>query len=319
MLNSNKIYLGDTIELMKQMDDKSVDLVITSPPYNSSVRKDNHKYPGGNYEDDLSEVEYVDWSLKVFKQYERIIKDKGVIAYNMSYNTFFPSLMYKTIAKVLSDTNLMIADTIVWKKKSAVPLAGHPNRVTRICEFVYIFVKKDHLDDFNCNKIVSAISATDQKYFKTYYNFLEAKNNDGATEIHKATFSTDFAKFFIDLYSFPGSLVLDNFMGTGTSAIACIDLDRDYIGMDMSQEYVDFSNDRIKNHQKNSTPSEFTPAKTTIKKTAKVEGDKPKRRTKKVVQEPVKEEVKEVIKEPENEIKIEIKEPKKDEIDDFWS
>jgi DNA modification methylase len=329
MLDANKIYIGDTIELMKKMDDKSVDLVITSPPYNSSVRKDNHKYPGGNYEDDLSEVEYVDWSLKVFKEYERILNDKGVIAYNMSYNTFFPSLMYKTIAKVLSDTNLMIADTIVWKKKSAVPLAGHPNRVTRICEFVYIFVKKDHLDDFNCNKIVSAISVTNQKYFKTYYNFLETKNNDGSTEIHKATFSTDFAKFFVDLYSFPGSLVLDNFMGTGTSAIACIDLDRQYIGMDMSQEYVDFSNERIKNHQKNTSPSEFTPAKSVIK--SKLGEPKPKRAPRKkvvkeeIVQEVVKEEVnneivqvQEVVKE---EIKIEIKKEseKVDEVDDFWT
>jgi len=251
MLEINKNYCGDTIELMKEIDDKAIQLVITSPPYNSSVRKDNHKYPGGNYEDDLSEDEYVEWTLKVFKQYERILKDTGVVAYNMSYNTFFPSLIYKSISKIMAETNFMIADTLAWKKKSAVPLSGHPNRLTRICEFVYIFVKKDHIEDFDCNKIVTSISKTGQKYFRTYYNFIEAKNNDGATDIHKATYSTDFAKYFIDLYSFPGSLVLDNFSGTGTSMIGCIDLNRNWLGIDMCQEYVDYANDRISKHVPN--------------------------------------------------------------------
>jgi len=261
MLEINKIYLGDTIEIMKEIEDKSIQLILTSPPYNSSVRKDNHKYPGGNYEDDLSEEEYVNWTLNVFKEYERILDDKGSIAYNMSYNTFFPSLMYKTIAKIFSDTNLMIADTVAWKKRNATPLSGHPNRLTRICEFVYIFVKKDFIDEFKCNKIVSSVSKTGQKYFKTYYNFLEAKNNDGSTDIHKATFSTDFAKFFVDLYSFEDSIVLDNFVGTGTTPIACIDLNRKYIGIDMCKEYVDFSNDRIKKHIIDKNPSPYTPVK----------------------------------------------------------
>ena len=159
---------------------------------------------------------------------------------------------------------------------------------------------------------------------------METKNNDGSTEIHKATFSTDFAKFFVDLYSFPGSLVLDNFMGTGTSAIACIDLDRQYIGMDMSQEYVDFSNERIKNHQKNTSPSEFTPDKSVIK--SKLGEPKPKRATRKkvvkeeIVQEVVKEEVIEEVKDVvqeivKEEVKIDVKkEPEKvNEVDDFWT
>lgn len=259
MLKTNEIYLGDTIETMKLIDDKSIQLILTSPPYNSSVRKDNHKYPGGNYEDDLSEEDYVNWSLEVFKQYERVLSDTGVIAYNMSYNTFFPSLIYKVITSVMANTSFMIADTLAWKKKSAVPLSGHPNRLTRICEFVYIFVKKEHINDFQCNKIVTSISKTGQKYFRTYYNFLETKNNDGSVDIHKATYSTDFAKYFIDLYSFPNSIVLDNFIGTGTTGVAAIDLDRQYIGIDMCQEYVDYSKERIAKHMKNPNRSVYSP------------------------------------------------------------
>lgn len=248
MVEINKNYCGDTIEVMKKIDDKSIQLILTSPPYNASIRKDNHKYPGGNYDDSLTDNEYVDWLVKVFNEYERVLKDDGVIAFNLSYTTFSPSLPYILIAEIFNKTNFIIADTLCWKKKNVVPLSGHPNRMTRICEFVYIFVKKNNLNTFKSNKIVSSISKTGQKYFKTYYNYLETKNNDGSTDIHKATYSTDFAKYFIDLYSFEGDIVLDNFMGTGTTAIGCIDMKRNWIGIDMCEEYVNYANDRIENH-----------------------------------------------------------------------
>jgi len=250
MLEINKIHTGDTIELMGKIDPKSIQLILTSPPYNASFRKDNDKYPGGNYQDALTDEEYIKWSVEIFKQYQNILKDKGVVAYNMSYTRYSPSLPYLVIAEILKNTDFVLADTLAWKKKTAVPLAGQPNRMTRICEFVYIFVKKDHLIDFDCNKVVNSISKTGQKFFKTYYNFIETKNNDGANDIHKATFSKDFAKYFIDLYSFENSIVLDNFMGTGTTAVSCIDLNRNFIGIDMSPEYVDYANNRISKHIK---------------------------------------------------------------------
>lgn len=251
MLEINKIHKGDCLNLMRKIDDNSIQLVLTSPPYNASFRKDNNKYPGGTYEDNLSDEEYIKWSINIFKEYQRILKPTGVIAYNMSYTKYSPSLPFILISKIIEETNLIVVDTIAWKKKHVMPMGGQPNRLTRICEFVYIFVNKDHVDDFDCNKIVTKISKTGQKFFKQYYNFLETKNNDGSVEIHKATYSSDFAKYFIDLYSFKGSLVLDNFMGTGTTAISCIDLDRDWIGMEMCKEYVDYANQRISNHTKN--------------------------------------------------------------------
>ena len=57
---------------MREIDDETIQLVVTSPPYNSSVRKDNHKYPGGNYEDDLSEDEYTDLFKAVHRVSERL-------------------------------------------------------------------------------------------------------------------------------------------------------------------------------------------------------------------------------------------------------
>ena len=64
-----------------------------------------------------------------------------VIVFNYSYTTFNPSLPYLLINEVFENTSLEIYDTAAWKKKSCVPLSGHPNRLTRIVEMVYIFAK----------------------------------------------------------------------------------------------------------------------------------------------------------------------------------
>ena len=246
-LEVNKIHKGDTVETMKKIDDKSVQLVMTSPPYLASIRDDNHKYPGAKdiIKDNQTVEEYIEWSVDIFKEYERVLADDGVVAYNMSYTTFNPMLPYMVIEEVRKQTGFEIADTCVWKKKNCVPLSGHPNRMTRICEFVYIFVKEDRLNDFKANKEVTSISRTGQRYFKIYNNFIETKNNDGKVDGHDATFSSDFARYFIDLYSAEGDVVLDNFMGTGTTAIAAIGLDRDFLGIDLIDDYISVANERI--------------------------------------------------------------------------
>jgi len=251
MIETNNIYNGDTIELMSKVDDKSIDLILTSPPYLASIRQDNHKYPGAKdiIRDNQTPEKYIEWIVDIFKQYERILSDDGVIVYNLSYTTFNPSLPYQVIAEIFKQTDLMIADTVAWEKSSCVPLSGHPNRLTRKAEFVYIFVKKDNIESFKTNKIISSRSKTGQKYFKTYYNILKTKNNDGKIDGHDATFSSEMAEFFIDLYSKPFDTVLDNFMGTGTTAIACLNLNRKYIGFDLVEQYCNVAKERILNHK----------------------------------------------------------------------
>jgi DNA modification methylase len=243
-LLTNEIYCGDTVETMKLINDKSIRLILTSPPYLASIRKDNHKYPGAKdiIKDNQPVKEYLSWLVEVFKEYERILTDDGVIVFNYSYTTFNPSLPYILINEVFENTGLEIYDTASWKKKSCVPLSGHPNRMTRIVEMVYIFAKTPN---FNANKKVMSISKTGQRYFKTYYNFIEAKNNDGKVEGHEATFSSEFAKYFIDLYSEPNDIVLDNFSGTGTTPYASSKMGRQYIGIDLVEDYCDYARDRM--------------------------------------------------------------------------
>jgi DNA modification methylase len=243
-LKTNRIYCGDTVETMSKIKDGSIDMILTSPPYLASIRKDNHKYPGAKniIKDNQSVNDYLKWMVDVFKQYERILKDDGIIAFNFSYTTFNPSLPYDLINEVFKHTGFRIYDTISWKKKSAVPISGHPNRLTRIVEMVYIFAKTP---DFYANKEVKSVSKTGQKYFAGYYNFIEAKNNDGKVDGHEATFSSDLATFFIELYSKENDIILDNFVGTGTTPYASAKLNRRYIGIDLVEDYCQHSRDRI--------------------------------------------------------------------------
>ena len=114
--------------------------------------------------------------------------------------------------------------------------------MTRIVEMVYIFSKGPK---FSANKTVQSISKTGQRYFRTYYNFIEAKNNDGKVEGHEATFSSEFAKYFINLYSKPNDIVLDNFSGTGTTPYASSKMGRQYIGIDLVEQYCDYARNRL--------------------------------------------------------------------------
>ncbi len=123
-LITNNIYCDDTVEGMKKITSNSINLILTSPPYLASIRKDNHKYPGAKdqVKDNQSVDDYLEWMIENFKEYERILKDDGVIAFNFSYTTFNPSLPYDLINKVFENTGLRIYDTIAWKKKSAMPV-----------------------------------------------------------------------------------------------------------------------------------------------------------------------------------------------------
>ena len=96
---TNQIYCDDTVGGMKKIKDKSINLILTSPPYLASIRKDNHKYPGAKdqVKDNQSVDVYLKWMVEIFQQYERILKTDGVLAFNFSYTTFNPSLPYDLI------------------------------------------------------------------------------------------------------------------------------------------------------------------------------------------------------------------------------
>lgn len=248
----NKIFNEDNIITMSNISDKSISGIITSPPYNiSTKRKDTYYDNGYSHLDGLTEEEYLKLRINEFKEFSRIIEDRGVICYNLSYHNENPILPTLLMTRIHQETDLTLADMITWKKSTALPFQTSPTKLSRICEQIYIIVKKEHLHDFKANKRISKINEkTGQKFYKNYVNLVEAKNNDGIKTKLKATYSEDLVTKLISIYFPEGSLIYDPFMGIGTTARACLKNKRKFIGSELCKDHYDTSIKYIKNNLK---------------------------------------------------------------------
>ncbi len=254
----NAIFIEDCKKTMRRMMKHGVkcDIVLTSPPYNTSRSKGklNALVDWTNrYDvcfDYKTEREYLDWVNGLFDDFDKILVENGVILWNVSYggdttqNTSGLGAMFLSIAEIMTHTNFTVADRITWKKKSAMPNVCSPNKLTRIVEDIYVFVRKNEIKTFHANKKVVSQRENGQKMYENIYNFIEDKNNDGANKLNKATFSTELVTKLLCLYARPDSLIYDPFMGTGTTAVSAFTNGHRYIGSEISQAQVMFSQER---------------------------------------------------------------------------
>jgi DNA modification methylase len=217
----NKIFNEDCFVTMEKFN-KEIDVILTSPPYNTSrtdkysMSKDKYNSRYIDFLDNKTDQEYIDWTVDLFNSYEKIIKTNGCVLYNLSYSSENTHLIWLTVAEIIKQTNFTVADTIVWKKKSAIPNNRSSNKLTRITEYVFVFCRKEEFKTFKTNKkAVSVIEKTGQKNYENIYNFVEAKNNDGTCSLNKATFSSDLCKKLLYIYAPKNAVIYDSFMAQG--------------------------------------------------------------------------------------------------------
>lgn len=144
----------------------------------------------------------------------------------------------------------MIADTIIWKKSSALPNNTSSNKLTRIVEYVFVICRKNEFDTFQANKAIKSVSSRGQKYYENIFNFIEAPNNDGPCKLNKATYSSDLVLSLLNIYARSNDVVYDPFMGTGTTVIGCLKYndrnnDIECIGSELSEGQIEFAENRI--------------------------------------------------------------------------
>lgn len=246
----------DTINKMIEFEQK-IDLILTSPPYNTGRPSNSEKSRNNNegrydiHIDNMTQNDYCNWCIDLFNNFDKVLNSNGVILWNVSYgsdatvNTEGIGLMWLSIADIIRNTPFTVADRIIWKKKSALPNNVSKNKLTRIVEDVFVFCRKNEYKTFNCNKTISSIGKNGQTFYNNYFNFIEAKNNDGTCKLNKATFSSDFCIQLLDLYANENTVVYDPFMGTGTTAVACKQKNITCFGSELSQEQVEFANKRL--------------------------------------------------------------------------
>jgi len=229
LLEINKIYNMDCLEGMKIIPDESVDLIFTSPPYNLG----NQHHTGNNrfkpYTDDLPEEEYQKWQLKVLTECYRILKPNGSMWYN--HKNRIKKGRQITPYEWLLKSQFVIKQEIIW-------FNGSQNfdkiRFYPMTERLYWLAKSP--------------KTTLQNVLNHHDVFTRAEWKPEGT---KSEFKRAFpVKMVQDILScFPkAETVLDPFMGSGTTAISCINTNRNYIGFELNKEYYEIAKNRINKH-----------------------------------------------------------------------
>ena len=238
-----QLYQGDCLEVMKQIPDKSVDCIITSPPYNMNLRVMNGRYKSratwdghtkefstkySNYNDDLPMNEYFEWQKKFI---ELALQKTNVLFYNIQLITGNKVALLSLLG-CFADK---IKEIIIWNKISAEP-AINTGCLNSQFEFIFVF------DD------TKAITRRfDNANFKrgTVSNVWNIKRERNKNT--KAGFPTALVEQILTNFTKENDVVLDPFMGSGTTGVACKHLNRNFIGIELDPNYFVIAKNRIEN------------------------------------------------------------------------
>lgn len=232
------IYCHDS-RAMTQLPNNSIHLMITSPPYNV----------GKDYDEDLSLADYKALLGDVLQETHRVLVDGGracVNIANIGRKPYIPLNAY--VAQLASECGFHMRGEIIWDKGASAGAscawgswqsASNPS-LRDVHEYISIFSKATY---GRTGKGQSTISRDAfMQYTKSIWQF---PTTSAKRAQHPAPFPLELPRRLIELYSFAGDIVLDPFMGSGTTALAALATGRHYVGYDIYQEYVDIAHAKI--------------------------------------------------------------------------
>lgn len=262
----DKIIQGDCEKILEDLPDNSIDLIFTSPPYADQRVK---TYGGINPD------KYVEWFMPKSVQFKRVLKPTGTFILNIKErvvdgerHTYVIDLIIK-----MREQGWLWTEEYIWHKKNSYP-GKWPNRFRDNWERLIQFNKEKKFSMYQESVMVpvgnwakdrlSKLSDTDKIRDESKAGSGFGKNVSNwvgrdmvyptnvlhlATETgnknHSAVFPSDLPEWFIKLFTKPGDVVLDPFVGSGTTAFSAIRLGRHFIGIDINEEYIQLANQRI--------------------------------------------------------------------------
>lgn len=210
---------GDSLEILKNFKDNSIDISLTSHPYN---RRRNDKY-NNKYKDTKTDIEYYDMLCTVTNELLRITRNHTFI--NVQKNYYNKKAIFDYIGKY-SDR---ISGIFIWVKTNPTPASVLS--ITNSYEYIICFNNKVRLQsNTTYTKNVITTSAYKNPYRK----------------IHRAVTNPIISDFFIDKFTKENNIVLDPFMGLGTTGVFCLSKHRKFVGIKLIREYYDIALNRIK-------------------------------------------------------------------------
>lgn len=231
------LRLGDCLDLMKEIESNSISCIITSPPYNKKgligkVKPGNQVWKKFNidynsYGDDLSEKDYHKWMIDVLNEMKRIIKTDGSIFFNHKPRRHKNKVYLPT--DFISQSDLDVYQLIIWNRLSS------PN------------IRKDML--LPCTEHIYWLTKGKPKVFKEnigkeFQSEVWVINPDRNTK-HPAPFPQKLVETCIQLTTEEGDLCFDPFLGSGTSAIVSKRLNREFIGIEIDEKYMNLTKELL--------------------------------------------------------------------------
>ena len=237
----NKILLGDVLEILQSLESDSVDMGVTSPPYNKKKNKKGGLVKDIKYsdiEDHLPEEEYQQQQINVLNELYRVIKPGGSLFYNHKIR-WEEKVMIHPVSWV-TKSNWTLKQEIIWDRSLAANIRGW--RFWQVEERIYWLYKPKNKND-NGEELLS------KHALLTSVWRLRPEMNKETASGHPAPFPIEIPTrcIYSILDDKTGCIVIDPYMGSGTSAVASKLLGHNYIGIDISKIYIDQANNRINN------------------------------------------------------------------------
>ncbi len=265
------VILGDCFDVLKKMAKNSVDLIITSPPY-ADQRKSTY---GGIHPD-----KYVNWFLPIAGELFRVLKPTGTFILNIKEKTVNGERHTYVIELIMKmrEQGWFWTEEFIWHKKNCFP-GKWPNRFRDAWERLLQFNKQKNFNMYQDEVMVPMggwakirlknLSDTDMRRDNSKVGSGFGKNiskwvgremayptnvlvmaTETSNKQHSAVFPRELPSWFIKLFTKEGDVILDPFLGSGTTSVAAISLDRNSIGIEVQPDYYKLAIDNI-NHEIN--------------------------------------------------------------------
>ena len=254
----NKIF-NHSCEFMEEIPDKSVSLMVTSPPYNINIQY-GHKWENGKqveskgvkYADNLEEEDYRAMLSRVIEETKRVLKDDGQIWFNIK-NRFNKGVIIPPFWIMDYFSDMYLKNIIIWN----FDWGGATNK--RFCsryEYVFFFTKDKNKYTFNLDDVkIPALNYRPDRYKSQLKNPTDVwkismvSGNSPERTDHPAQYPEELIERIVKVGTNPGDLVLDPFMGSGTTAVVAKRLGRQYVGYELESDYIKIAEKRLKDEE----------------------------------------------------------------------
>lgn len=262
----NQIFEGDCKEVLADLPDACIDLIVTSPPY-ADQRQNTY---GG-----ISADKYVEWFLPIGAQLQRVLKPSGSFILNIKERVVAGERHTYVLELIMAlrAQGWLWTEEYIWHKRNCHP-GKWPNRFRDAWERCLHFTREKKFAMYQDEVMVPMgdwrhsrlrkLSTTDKKrdnsrvesgFGKKVVNWVGRERayptnvlhmaTECANKQHSATFPMELPAWFIRLFTKVGDVVLDPFIGSGTTAVAAAQLGRQYVGVEINPEYIEIARQRL--------------------------------------------------------------------------